>query len=139
MLAKFITQMLKGEAADNFWGWHAEPDFTYVDNVVAANLLACKAESKEVAGKVFNVATGKRTDLNQTCEILKKLTGYSGEVKYGPERAGDVKHSLADISRAQKHLGYQPRGDFEEGLSRTIAWYRHPELEPQSAAACLDS
>jgi UDP-N-acetylglucosamine/UDP-N-acetyl-alpha-D-glucosaminouronate 4-epimerase len=79
------------------------------------------------------VATGHRTELNQTCEILKKLTGYSGEVKYGPERADDVKHSLADLSRAQKHLGYQPRGDFEEGLSRTIAWYRKPEMEPPSA------
>ena len=133
VLAKFITQMLKGEAPTIFGDGSQSRDFTFVDNVVAANLLACKAEGAEAAGKVFNVATGHRTDLNQTCEILKKLTGYSGEVKHGPERAGDVKHSLADISRAQKHLGYQPRGDFEEGLSRTIAWYRQPEMEPQSA------
>ncbi|MGH9503924.1 MAG: SDR family oxidoreductase [Terriglobales bacterium] len=132
VLARFITQMLKGEAPTIFGDGTQSRDFTYVDNVVAANLLACKAEGREAAGKVFNVATGTRTDLNQTCEILKKLTGYSGEVKYAPERAGDVKHSLADISRAQKHLGYQPTGSFEEGLSRTIAWYRHPEMEPQS-------
>jgi UDP-glucose 4-epimerase len=92
--------------------------------------LACKAESKEAVGKVFNVATGSRTDLNQTCEILKKLTGYSGDVNHGPERAGDVKHSLADISRAQKHLGYQPSRNFEEGLSLTIAWYRQSETGP---------
>ncbi len=133
VLAKFITQMLKRETPVIFGDGTQSRDFTFVDNVVAANLLACKAESREAAGKVFNVATGHRTDLNQTCEILKKLTGYSGEIKHGPERAGDVKHSLADISRAQKHLGYQPRGDFEEGLSRTIAWYRQPEMEPQSA------
>lgn len=130
VLAKFITQMLKRETPVIFGDGTQSRDFTFVDNVVAANLLACKAESREAAGKVFNVATGHRTDLNQTCEILKKLTGYSGEIKHGPERAGDVKHSLADISRAQKHLGYQPRGDFEEGLSRTIAWYRQPEMEP---------
>jgi nucleoside-diphosphate-sugar epimerase len=135
VLAKFITQMLKREPPTIFGDGTQSRDFTFVDNVVAANLLVCKAEGGEVAGKVFNIATGKRTDLNQTCAILKKLTGYSGEVKYSPERAGDVKHSLADISRAQKHLGYNPRGDFEEGLSCTIAWYRHPELEPQSAGS----
>jgi UDP-N-acetylglucosamine/UDP-N-acetyl-alpha-D-glucosaminouronate 4-epimerase len=139
VLAKFITQMLKGEPPTIFGDGTQSRDFTFVDNVVAANVLACKAEGGEVAGKVFNIATGKCTDLNQTCEILKKLTGYSGEVKYAPERAGDVKHSLADISRAQKHLGYSPRGDFEEGLSRTIAWYRHPELDRSPPAACLDS
>jgi UDP-glucose 4-epimerase len=135
VLAKFITQMLKGEAPTIFGDGSQSRDFTFVDNVVAANLLACQAQGAEVAGKVFNVATGLRTDLNQTCEILKKLTGYCGEVKYGPERAGDVKHSLADISRAQKHLGYQPRGDFEEGLRRTIAWYRQPETEHHSAGS----
>ena len=101
VLAKFITQMLKNEAPVIFGDGTQSRDFTYVDNVVSANLLACKAESKEAVGKVFNVATGSRTDLNQTCEILKKLTGYSGDVNHGPERAGDVKHSLADISRAQ--------------------------------------
>lgn len=134
VLAKFITQMLKGEPPTIFGDGSQSRDFTFVDNVVAANLLACKAEGGEVAGQVFNVATGQRTDLNQICEILKKLTGYSGDVKYGPDRAGDIKHSLADISRTQKHLGYQPKGDFEQGLSRTIEWYRHPDTEPVSAA-----
>ena len=80
---------------------------------------------------MFNVATGRRTDLYQTFLILKKLTGYSGDVKYGPDRPGDVKHSLADISRAAEFLGYKPKVDFEEGLSRTIEWYRSRELEPQ--------
>ncbi len=133
VLAKFITLMLKGEQPTIHGDGSQSRDFTFVDNVVAANLLACKADGGEVAGKVFNVATGKRTDLNQTFEILKKLTGYSGDVKYGPARAGDVTHSLADISCAQKHFGYQPRGDFEQGLRRTIQWYRQPAMEPQSA------
>jgi len=129
----FIGQALSDSPLTIFGDGSQSRDFTFVDNVVAANLLACKAQGAEVAGRVFNVATGLRTDLNQTCEILKKLTGYCGEVKYAPERAGDVKHSLADISRAQKHLGYQPSGDFEEGLRRTIAWYRQPETEHHSA------
>jgi nucleoside-diphosphate-sugar epimerase len=124
VLAKFITQMLKGEQPTIFGDGKQSRDFTYIDNAVSANLLACGAPAAEAAGRVFNVATGTRFDLNQTFEILKGLTGYSGEVKYEPERAGDVKHSLADISQAAKHLKYQPEVSFEEGLKRTIAWYR---------------
>jgi UDP-glucose 4-epimerase len=77
-----------------------------------------------VAGRVFNVATARGVDLNETFQVLKKLTGYTGEVKYGPERTGDVKHSVADISRTEKYLGYKPRVNFEEGLARTIEWYK---------------
>ncbi|MGB7584056.1 MAG: SDR family oxidoreductase [Terriglobales bacterium] len=124
VLAKFITQMLKGEQPVIFGDGKQSRDFTYVENVVNANLLACLAPASEVAGKVFNVATGTRIDLNETFQVLKKLTGYGGEVKYEAERAGDVKHSLADLSRAQKHLGYTPTVAFEEGLRRTIEWYR---------------
>jgi nucleoside-diphosphate-sugar epimerase len=127
VLAKFITQMLKGEQPTILGDGKQSRDFTYVDNAVDANLLACKAPGKEVAGCVFNVATGRRVDLNETFQILKKLTGYPGSVNYGPERAGDVKHSLADMSRATKHLGYTPKVDFEEGLRRTIDWYRNQE------------
>lgn len=124
VLAKFITQMLNGEQPTIFGDGNQSRDFTYVDNAVDANLLACKAPAGEVAGRVFNVATGRRIDLNQTFRALKKLIGYTGDVKYGPERAGDVKHSLADMSRAETHLGYRPKVDFEEGLRRTIEWYR---------------
>jgi len=91
---------------------------------VNANLLACRAPVDQVAGRVFNVATGSRIDLNETFRVLKKLTGYKGEVKYEAERAGDVKHSLADLTLAEKHLGYKPSVNFEEGLRRTIEWYR---------------
>ncbi len=131
VLAKFITQMLDREPPTIFGDGKQSRDFTYVDNVVEANLLACTVRGAEVAGRVFNVATARRADLHQTFQILKKLTGYSGEVKYGEERGGDVKHSLADISLAKKHLGYKPIVDFEEGLARTVAWYRSRELEPQ--------
>jgi len=127
VLAKFITQMLKGEQPTIHGDGSQSRDFTYVDNVVHANLLACKAPASEVAGRVFNVATGTRIDLNEMFAVLKQIIGYPGEVKYGPERAGDVKHSLADLSRAEKHLGYTPQVHFEEGLRRTIDWYRTQE------------
>jgi UDP-glucose 4-epimerase len=124
VLAKFITQMLSNEQPTIFGDGTQSRDFTYVENVVNANLLACTAPADEVAGRMFNIATGSRIDLNETFRVLKKLTGHSGEPKYGPEREGDVKHSLADLSLARKHLGYQPAVDFEEGLRRTVDWYR---------------
>jgi len=124
VLAKFITQMLRGEQPTILGDGTQSRDFTYIDNAVQANLLACQAPAGGVAGKVFNVATGKRSDLNETFAVLKKLTGYRGEAKYAAERPGDVKHSLADLSLTEKYLGYRPQIDFEEGLRRTIAWYR---------------
>lgn len=124
VLAKFITQMLAGEQPTIFGDGAQSRDFTYIDNVVSANLLAAKAPAGQVAGEVFNVATGTRFDLNQTFQLLKNIIGYKGEVKYAPERAGDVKHSLADLSRTEKHLGYKPLVNFEEGLRRTVDWYR---------------
>ena len=124
VLAKFITNMLSGEQPTIFGDGTQSRDFTYIDNAVEANLLAMKAAASEVAGQVFNVATGKRADLNQAFQLLKKIIGYPGEVKYGPSRSGDVKHSLADLSRSEKHLGYAPKVDFEEGLRRTVEWYR---------------
>jgi len=124
VLAKFITQMLQCEQPTIFGDGTQSRDFTYVENVVNANLLACTALADEVAGKMFNIAIGSRIDLNETFRVLKKLIGYSGEPKYGPEREGDVKHSLADLSLAEKHLGYQPAVNFEEGLRRTVRWYQ---------------
>lgn len=124
VLAKFITLMLNSEAPTILGDGEQSRDFTYIDNAVSANLLAAKAPAADAAGRVFNVATGRRVDLNETFQILKKLTGFKGDVKYGPERAGDVKHSLADLTRTEKHLGYKPSVDFEEGLRRTIEWYR---------------
>jgi UDP-glucose 4-epimerase len=124
VLAKFITQMLRGEQPTIFGDGSQSRDFTYIDNAVTANLLAAHAPAANVAGRVFNVATGTRVDLNETFDLLKKLTGYTGKVKYASEREGDIKHSLADIGRAEKQLGYHPNVNFEEGLKRTVEWYR---------------
>ena len=124
VLAKFTTQMLQGETPTIFGDGSQSRDFTYIDNAVAANLLASQAAAEQVAGQMFNVATGTRVDLNETCRLLKRMTGYQGDVKYGPEREGDIKHSLADISRAKTALGYTPAVNFEEGLRRTVEWYR---------------
>src|SRR3954452_896337 len=123
VLAKFITQMLAGEQPTIFGDGGQSRDFTYIDNTVSANLLACKAP-KSAAGEVFNIATGRRVNLNETVRLLQSLTNYSGSVKYDPERGGDVKHSLADISKAESGLGYKPLVHFEEGLRRTVEWYR---------------
>jgi UDP-glucose 4-epimerase len=124
VLAKFSMQMLHGEQPTIFGDGETSRDFTYIDNAVSANLLACSAPAAECAGRVFNCATGQRTTLNETFEALKQLTGYTGTVKYGSERGGDIKHSLADITQAQKHLGYKVLVSFENGLRRTVEWYK---------------
>lgn len=124
VLAKFSLQMLRGEQPTIFGDGETSRDFTYIDNAVSANLLACAAPAAECAGRAFNCATGRRITLNQTFEALKKLTGYAGTAKYAPERSGDIKHSLAEITLAQKHLGYKVLVNFEEGLRRTVGWYR---------------
>jgi len=124
VLAKFSMQMLRGDQPTIFGDGETSRDFTYIDNAVSANLLACAAPAAECAGRVFNCATGRRSTLNETFETLKGLTGYKGSVKYAPERGGDIKHSLADISMAQKHLGYKVLVNFEDGLRRTVEWYK---------------
>lgn len=124
VLAKFITVMLRGEQPSIYGDGEQSRDFTYIDNAVDANLLACKAPAAKVAGQMFNVATGRRVSLNETFKQLQPLTSYKGQPKYGPERGGDIKHSLADISKAEAGLGYKPKIDFEEGLRRTVEWYR---------------
>jgi nucleoside-diphosphate-sugar epimerase len=127
VLAKFITQMLRGEQPSIYGDGEQSRDFTYIDNAVEANLLACHAPPSQAAGKVFNVATGRRVTLNETFQLLRGMTAYKGQPNYGPERGGDIKHSLADISQAEKCLGYKPKVDFEEGLRRTVEWYRKSE------------
>ena len=124
VLAKFITLMLRGERPTIYGDGEQSRDFTYIDNVVEANLLACKAPAEKVAGQVFNTATGGRVTLNEMFTLLQGLTSYKGEPQYGPERGGDIKHSLADISKAETALGYKTVVDFEEGLRRTVEWYR---------------
>jgi nucleoside-diphosphate-sugar epimerase len=137
VLAKFITAMLRGERPTIYGDGEQSRDFNYIDNAIAANLLAATAPEVDVAGQTFNIATGHRFNLNETVELLKPLTGYAGDVEYAPERSGDIKHSLADISRAQERLSYRPLVDFKEGLRRTVQWYRESEStkQPELAAS----
>src|SRR6267143_1895695 len=120
VLAKFSMQMLRGEQPTIFGDGETSRDFTYIDNAVSANLLACSAPAAECAGRVFNCATGQRTTLNQTFAALKELTGYKGSVKYGPERSGDIKHSLADITQAKKVWENRSVVNFEAGRPGTV-------------------
>ena len=124
VLAKFITQMLRGERPKIFGDGEQSRDFTYIDNAVSANLLACRAPAPQVCGRVFNVATGRRANLKETFAVLKKIIAFQGDVEFGPERAGDVKHSLADISKSKKFLAYKPLVYFVDGLKKTVDWYR---------------
>ncbi len=122
VLSKFITSCLEGTPPVVFGDGEQSRDFTYVENVVQANLLAC--EAPEASGRVFNVGTGGRFTLNQTLQLLGRLSGKPLEAKYDPPREGDIRDSQADISRSREVLGYNPQVGFEEGLRRTYEWYK---------------
>ncbi|ABF42098.1 NAD-dependent epimerase/dehydratase [Candidatus Koribacter versatilis Ellin345] len=124
VLAKFIPQMLRGETPTIHGDGEQSRDFTYIENVVKANIALANAPAERVAGEVFNVATGTRISLNETVALLREMTGYTGAVHHGPERKGDVKHSLADISKAKRAFGFEPTVMFPAGLHRTVEWYR---------------
>lgn len=124
VLAVFCRRMLAGEQPTIFGDGEQSRDFTYIDNVVHANLLAAEAPAARVSGQVMNTATGQRITLNQTFELLCELTGYNGKPVYAQGRAGDIRDSLADIRLAGELLGYEPIVDFREGLRRTVGWYR---------------
>jgi nucleoside-diphosphate-sugar epimerase len=124
VLAVFCRRMLSGQQPTIFGDGEQSRDFTYIDNVVHANLLAAGAPAEKVAGEMMNVATGSRCTLNETFRILRELTGYEGEPAYAALRSGDIRDSLADIRRAGELLGYSPIVDFREGLRRTVEWYR---------------
>lgn len=123
VLAKFITSMLANQSPTVYGDGQQSRDFTYIDNVVNANLLAASAPAEVVSGNVYNVACAERYSLLDTFRLLKEIIGFAGDLKFGPSRAGDILHSLAAIDRAKQHLGYTPAVGFEEGLQRTVAWY----------------
>jgi len=124
VLAIFCRRMLAGEQPTIFGDGEQSRDFTYIDNVVHANLLAASAPAEKVSGKMMNAATGARIMLNQTFELLCELTGYRGKPAYADDRVGDIRDSLADIHLAGELLGYEPIVDFREGLRRTVEWYK---------------
>lgn len=121
VVPKFITALLNGRRPTVFGDGEQSRDFTYIENAVAANLLACESES--APGGVYNVACGDRFTLNQLFNALQGIIGSSVKPVYTDERAGDIKHSLADIQAAKTGLGYNPRIDFKQGLAKTVEWY----------------
>jgi nucleoside-diphosphate-sugar epimerase len=132
VISRFIAALLTGERPVIFGDGEQSRDFTYIDNVVSANLKA--AETTKGIGQVINVANGERITLNQLLEELVSLTGKSSvTAEYKPSRAGDVKHSLADISRARELLGYEPQVDLRTGLQRTIDWLKQSRFAPVSS------
>ena len=118
----FVSLMSQGQAPTINGDGTQSRDFTYIDNVVQANLLACEAPG--VGGEVFNVACGRRYTLLDLVAALNSILGSNLEPTFGPRRAGDVMHSLADIEKARRMLGYEPSTSFEEGLERTVTWGR---------------
>jgi len=123
VVPKFAVCCLEGERPTIYGDGEQSRDFTYVENVVEANLLA--ATAKGASGGVFNVACGDRITVNELFRRIRECAGAPGiEPHYVPERTGDVKHSLASIDAARRVLGYSARVDLDEGLKRTVAWYR---------------
>ncbi|NLX23013.1 MAG: SDR family oxidoreductase [Phycisphaerae bacterium] len=118
----FVSAILKGEPPTIFGDGEQTRDFTHIDNVVHANMLA--AQTPNANGQVMNIACGERVSVNQIIGLINQLLGKNVAPKYVDARPGDVKHSLADISLAREVLGYEPLLMFEEGLRRAIDWYR---------------
>lgn len=123
VIPKFIKQLLNGEQPTINGDGKQSRDFTYVENVIEANLKACKAPH-EAAGQAFNVAFGGREYLIDIYHNLCKALGKDVEPIFGPDRAGDIKHSNADINKAKKMLGYEPEWSFERGIIAAIDWYK---------------
>src|SRR5258705_11171871 len=126
VISLFISALCEGRQPTIFGDGEHTRDFTYVANVVDGVLRACTADG--ASGEVINVATGARISLNSLFNNIRDLVGGQMSPTYAPPRAGDVKDSQADISKARRILGYQPIANFEEGLARTVAWYRSTQV-----------
>jgi len=122
VLSRFGAAFLAGEAPVVYGDGEQTRDFTYVQNAVQANLLACEAAG--VSGRIFNIGAGGRVSLNQALEHYRRLSGKALEARYDPPREGDIRDSQADISEACRFLGYEPVVSFEEGLAHSFDWYR---------------
>ena len=120
-IPKFIAAMLNNQPPVIYGDGEQSRDFTYVDNVVKANILAAVSKT---SGEVINIACGKRITLNQIIALINKVLRKEIKPTYLPTRPGDIKHSLADITKSKKLLNYQPTIEFEKGLKKTIEWYK---------------
>ncbi len=118
-----MTAGLRGEGVTVYGDGTQSRDFCFIENTVEANLAAASAPAADVSGRVFNVACGAATSLNDVVRMLGELMGKKIPITYAPGRVGDVKHSLADISEARARFGYKAAVAFSEGLKRTLAWY----------------
>ena len=123
VIPRFIRQLMQGERPIIHGDGRQSRDFTYVENVVEANLKACLA-SPEAAGEVYNIAYGGRETLLEIYRAIADALSKEIEPEFGPERAGDIRHSHADIGKARRFLGYDPDYSFQDGIQLAIAWYR---------------
>jgi UDP-N-acetylglucosamine 4-epimerase len=121
----FIDAVLKGKAPRINGDGGQTRDFTFVENCVEANIRAALTENPAAINQVYNIAVGDRTSLNDLFNILKEEAGSEVVPEYGPDRAGDIRDSLADISKAQRLLGYNPQIRIQEGLQQTLEWFKH--------------
>jgi len=131
VIPKFISAALHGDRPVIFGDGEQSRDFTYVDNVVEANMLAATAE--EVSGEVFNIGCGSSYSLNQLVASLSEILGTAIVPEHRPQRPGDVRHSLASIERARIRLCYEPSVTFADGLRRAVEWFRDCSRGPSSA------
>jgi len=122
VLSRFMLAVIEGQQPVVFGDGEQSRDFTFIENIVDETLRACEAQG--ASGMVFNGGTGARITLNQVLKLLEKLSGKKIQAKYDPPRTGDIRDSQADISLAEKVLGYKPLVHFEEGLQRTWEWYK---------------
>jgi UDP-glucose 4-epimerase len=125
VIAKFCTAMLAGREPVIFGDGLQARDFTYIENVVQANLLAAEATAAKAAGRVFNVAAGRSISLLELVADLNRLTGQNLKPRFEPPRAGDVRSSMADIAAAQNALGYKAKVTWRQGLEKTLEFYRN--------------
>jgi UDP-glucose 4-epimerase len=132
VLSKFCSAFLEGTDPVVFGDGEQTRDFTYIENVVQATLLACDAPA--ASGKVVNVGTGERISLNRTLELLREISGNALEAKYEPAREGDIRDSQADITLSRELLGYDPTVNFAEGLRRTFTWYQESQAKALAKA-----
>ncbi len=122
VIPNFVTAALAGRPATIFGDGEQSRDFCFVENAVEANLLACSAPG--APGEVFNIACGESTNLLQVVDVIAAIVGKKIAPKHEAPRAGDIKHSLADIAKARRVLGYTGTISFQDGIERTVAWYR---------------
>jgi nucleoside-diphosphate-sugar epimerase len=133
VLSRFAKAFLEDDQPVIYGDGEQTRDFTFVDNAVQANLLACEAPA--ASGHTVNIGTGASVSLNQTLQLLRNLTGKNLQAKYDPAREGDIRDSLADIQKARQMLGYEPTVMFAEGLQRTFEWYHARHLKAASEAS----